>query len=140
MHVLMMPKPRRKFEIRAAALREVAALRELAEARAAFLKPRPRSWHDLFLAALRDGQSVSAAARAAGVARSTVHNARLHEPGFDAAWRSAYAQGLALRRRLSTQRQLATARRRTDEPRDSVNMVHRKWTGSPPRPERFASR
>ena len=134
-----MPKPRRKSEIRAAALREAATLRELAEARAAFLKPRPRSWHDVFLAALRDGRSVSAAAQAAGVARSTAHKARGHEPGFDAAWRSAYAHGLAVRRGLSTQRRLATARRRTDEPRDSVNMVHQKWTESPPRPEHFGS-
>lgn len=90
-----MPKPRRKSEIRAAALCEVAALRQAAEARAAFLKPRPRSWHDVFLAALKSGRPVSAAAEAAGVSRSGAYKARMTEPGFRAAWDAAIAAAWA---------------------------------------------
>ena len=86
-----MPKPRRKSDIRACALRQAAALREAAAQRAAFLQPRARSWHDVFLAALRSGQSVSAAAAAAGVSKSGVYQARLNAPGFRAAWNAALA-------------------------------------------------
>lgn len=90
-----MPKPRRQSEIRAAALGKAAALREAAETRAAFLKPRPRSWHDVFLAALKSGRPVSAAARAAGVSRSGAYKARVTEPGFGAAWDAASADAWA---------------------------------------------
>jgi len=93
-----MPKPRLKSEIRAAALLQAAALREAAEQRAAFLKPAPRSWHDRFLAALREGQSVRAAILAADVSKSGVYWARAHNAEFRAAWQAARSEGLKRKR------------------------------------------
>jgi hypothetical protein len=87
-----MPKPRRKSDIRAAALAKVAALREAKRLRAAFLQPRPVSWHDIFLQAVRDGQSVTAATRAAGITKSGVYFARANTPGFAERWQAALAQ------------------------------------------------
>jgi hypothetical protein len=92
-----MTKPRRKSDIRAAALAEVAALRDAARVRAAFLQPKPVSWHDVFLQALRDGQSVTAATRTAGITKSGVYFARAHTPGFAKRWQEASAQARAAR-------------------------------------------
>jgi hypothetical protein len=92
-----MTKPRRKSDIRAAALAEVAALREAARMRAAFLQPGPVSWHDIFLQALRDGQGVTAAARAAGITKSGAYFARAHRPGFALRWQKAVAEAQAAR-------------------------------------------
>jgi hypothetical protein len=99
-----MPKPRRKSDIRAAALAEVAALREAARLRAAFLQPRPVSWHDVFLQAVRDGQSVTAATRAAGITKSGVYFARANTPGFAERWQAASAQAQAARWAMRAQK------------------------------------
>ena len=92
-----MAKPRRKSDIRATALAEVAALREAARVRAAFLQPQPVSWHDVFLQAVRGGQSVTAATRAAGITKSGVYFARAHTPGFAQCWQAASIQAQAAR-------------------------------------------
>jgi hypothetical protein len=97
-----MTKPRRKSEIRAAAQRHNAILRDAADIRAAFLKPRPKSWHDVFLAALDSGKPAAAAAREAGISKAGAYHARQHEPGFAAAWDAARAAALA--RRIATLR------------------------------------
>jgi hypothetical protein len=102
---------RRKSDIRAAVRRRDQALAELRDARAAFLKPRPRSWHDVVLARLREGESVTSAAKAAGVSKSGIYWSRDHEPGFAAAFVAAMRQGLALRRAGTAGRCKATAGR-----------------------------
>lgn len=110
---------RRKSEIRAAARRRDRAFAELRDARAAFLRPRPRSWHDVVLARLREGESVASAARAAGVSKSGVYWARDHEPGFAAAFVAAMREGLALRRGQTTGRRETTAGREIGRSRHS---------------------
>jgi hypothetical protein len=95
--VLCMAKPRRKSDIRAAAFAEAASLREAARVRAAFLQARPVSWHDVFLKALREGQSITAATRAAGITKSGVYFAKAHTPGFAQRWHAALAEVQAAR-------------------------------------------
>jgi len=102
---------RRKSDIRAAAQQRDQALSALRDARAAFLGPRPKSWHDVVLARLREGESVTSAARAAGVSKSGVYWARDHEPGFASAFAAAMRAGLALRRARTAGRCNTTAGR-----------------------------
>ena len=96
-------RTRRKNDIRQRAQAECDALRELADRRAAFLQPRPQSWHDVLFAALRRGATVTIAAGEAGVTRAAVYKARKHEPGFGAAFVAAFNIGLS-RRNLQPQR------------------------------------
>lgn len=92
-----MKKIRRKNEIRKRTQAECAALRLLADKRAAFLQPRPQSWHDVLFAALRRGVTVTVAAGEAGVTRAAVYKARKHEPGFGLAFVAAFNIGLSCR-------------------------------------------
>ena len=94
-----MTKPRRKTEIRADALRKLATLREEADARAAFLQPQPRSWHESFLCAVRRGDSLEQAASASGITRQGVYHARRHQPRFNEAFQAAYVAGGKSRRK-----------------------------------------
>jgi hypothetical protein len=93
-----MTKPRRKAEIRADAHRKLAALRDDANARGAFLQPIARSWHDRFLRAIGAGLSIEKAATASGITRQGVYYARRHQPEFEGAFRKAYSAGRKLRR------------------------------------------
>jgi hypothetical protein len=92
-----MAKPRRKDKIRAQALRIDAALQDEAKARAAVLLPAPRSWHEPFLRAIQTGASIERAACAAGITRQGVYYARLHQPSFAVAFRTAYKIALKAR-------------------------------------------
>lgn len=109
--MVLVMRLRRKSDIRAAARRRDQALSDLRDERAAFLKPRPRSWHDVVLARLREGESVTSAAKAAGVSKSGIYWSRDHEPGFAVAFVAAMRAGLALRRAGTAGRRNATAGR-----------------------------
>lgn len=92
-----MTRIRCKNDIRQRAQAECDVLRELADRRAAFLQPRPQSWHDVFLASLRMGVTVTVAAEEAGVTRAAIYKARKHEPGFRTAFVKAFGAGLSRR-------------------------------------------
>ena len=85
-----MTKPRRKSEIRAQAAAGPEALRRAAERRTVFRQPIPQSWHDVFLRALKTGLSIEEAAKRAGVTRTGVRWARLHDDRFYDAFLDAY--------------------------------------------------
>jgi hypothetical protein len=57
-------------------------------------RARIRQWHAKFLQALAKTPSVSIAAKAAGVARRTVYNARDADPEFAAKWDDALNQSV----------------------------------------------
>jgi hypothetical protein len=97
-NVRIMKKSRRLADIRAHIREERQKLREIADARAAFLKPKPKSWHDVFLQAIREGGTLRSAAEEAGITRAGVHYARGHDPNFDAAFARASLAGAAARR------------------------------------------
>jgi hypothetical protein len=97
-----MSKPRRKAEIRADAHRKLATLRDDANARAAFLQPESRSWHDRFLHAIRSGDSIEQASLVAGITRQGVFHARRHLPRFSEAFQAAYKAGGKARRQRQT--------------------------------------
>jgi hypothetical protein len=119
-----MNKRARKSDIRTAALAEAAALRDQVAARAAFLQPKPRSWHDVFLAALQEGARVSVATRAAGLSKSGVFKARSVDLVFRAAWEAAQDEAWARRRQKFTlersnsfRRRIATIHRNNQPPK-----------------------
>ncbi len=107
-----MPKPRNKSDIRNAAAQSVAALRRDSAV------PLPRSWQYEFLEARSRGISVTAAARAVGVARHHIYYASWIDPLFaeqrqqvermpkkmvlhNATWRrDPWAQAQSIERRL----------------------------------------
>ena len=86
-------------------------MREEADARAAFLQPQPRSWHESFLCAVRRGDSLEQAALASGITRQGVYHARRHQPRFNDAFQAAYKAGGKSRR----QRQSRAYRERAAE-------------------------
>lgn len=49
-------------------------------------RKRPSGWQKRFIAQLRDGATVTAAAEAVGVSRQTVCDARVSDPVFAEAW------------------------------------------------------
>lgn len=80
-----MPRIRRKSEIRAAAERKATVLSQFRRGSS----PMAACWRGLMVAALMDGQSVTAAARAAGVSRAAAYKARERDPRFAKAWDEA---------------------------------------------------
>ena len=54
----------------------------------------PRGWQDRFLEALRNGHTVSFAARLAGVSRRTAYRYREKSPKFSESWFDALQEGL----------------------------------------------
>jgi len=87
-----MVKLRRKFDIRAAAFAEVALLREAARLRAAFLQPKPVSWHDIFCRRCAMVIVLQQATCTAGITKLGVYFARAHTPSFAQCGHTASAQ------------------------------------------------
>jgi len=54
----------------------------------------PGGWQERFLEALRNGHTITYAARYAGVKRRTVYNHREKSPKFAEAWNDALQEGL----------------------------------------------
>lgn len=79
-----------------------------------FKSPRARklAWQAKFLAALRDGRTVTFAAKEAGVTTSTAYSARGNDPDFFAEWDAAYEDGTDLLEEEAWRR----AREGTEEP------------------------
>ncbi len=82
----------RKADIRQMAMRKVAALQGDDAA--------AKDWRTVFLNALIDGHSITAAARLAGVSRSVVYAERFNQ-SFDTAWIVARNHGRARVRYVS---------------------------------------